>query len=193
MPDVTTITYPLDQEVRILLTAEARRAGNWNGSSEIHGRHDRMTPSLLDQKNFIGFAGEWALCVYLTGSADRFWAGRRERRRRPWEGDGGTDLPPWRVDAKTSLMRTSQVVESYHLLVRESMLRPSTAYVAAFVGRDLTAVTLAGWAVTDELQRAFRADAPGSPFAIRVPNLHPMITLPRHLDEQQAQGLTAGA
>jgi len=186
MHDVTTVTYPLDHEVRILLTAEARRAGNWNGSSEIYGRHDQVKPSVVDEKNYVGFAGEWALSVFLTGSGDRFWAGRRKPNAGP-----GTDLPPWRVDVKTSLMRTSQDVESYRLLVRESMLRPHTTYVAAFVGRHLNTVTLAGWAITAELWSGSRADAPGSPFAIRVPNLHPMVTLPRHLDEQQAQGFTA--
>ena len=170
------------------LVEEARLSANWSARSVVAGAHQELRPSLLDEKNYVGLAGELAMCVYLTGDGERFWEGRRRRRESPWLGDGGTDLPPWRVDCKSSLMRYSQQPIAYRLLVPASEIHPDTAYVAAFVSQSFDEVTLAGWATTDEVERSFRATFPGKPYAIEVSRLRPMETLREHLDEQQSEG-----
>lgn len=149
------ITYRASLET-MALTKDYAESATLGGTSQIPGEsvENRFTD------NWVGQLGEAAGHHYLFSTLSKYKA-NREGLRDKWEGDGGSDVPGYRIDFKASLHRHSNKrPETYTLIVRPAELHDDTAYVLIVVEPNCptgltatkeTGIYLVGWAYTREL------------------------------------------
>jgi hypothetical protein len=140
------------------------------GRSAVRGS-DRLKELMVDQ--LVGQFGQAALSLYQTGSLRAYREARAAANADPLRGDGGCDLPGFKTDIKTSLMRSQRDYGAYNLLVRPRELHQGHTYILGLVRnpewsggsfREMreAGVYLLGWATTEML--AGRLE-PGGRFA----------------------------
>lgn len=152
------------------------RASTLGGRSCVRLSGDRYDNLTLDQ--LVGHLGEYALSLYLTGSADLYFRTREQKDEHPEIGDGGSDLIGYPVDVKTSLWRYGNTrPRDYTLFVRRAEAHPGICYVLALVqGAARGAlVHLMGWA-DDRMVRSYYHDEE-SVSQVPADALKPMDTL----------------
>lgn len=149
--------YPQDL-LRIYQHAENATIG---GRSNVRETRDAESAEQVDDQ-FIGQLGQYAGVTFITGSPDPYFASREAQDKDPWKGDGGSDVPGFQIDIKTSVMRvTGRSPLDYCLPVRPKERHADNIYVLALVsplfdGITINDVLLIGWASDDMLPNRIR-------------------------------------
>ena len=116
-------------------------------------REERMAQ--LGEDQLVGQLGEAALFLWLFGNLDWYDSSRTESYKKPGKGDKGQDVPGYKVDIKTSLMRKKPYPLDYHLFVAPREWHPGWAFVSGLVestSDDEATVLLCGWARSEFMQ-----------------------------------------
>ena len=142
------ITINIQHEHLHMIAVNAK-AAEIGGKSNIRGKDRTAT---LAQDQLVGQMGNYAGCLYLTDSVTPYIKSREAANANPLKGDDGSDMPGYRLDFKTSLMRHSNNPVHYRLIVRPRERHEGNAYVLALVPYTTgTTVHLLGWTIDDEL------------------------------------------
>jgi hypothetical protein len=116
------------------------------GASHIRSVEDREDNLNMDQ--IIGQVCTCAASMYLLGEEDgfhRYNEVREAQNLTPYDGDGGDDIPPLKIDIKGSFVKnTSKALLTFNLLVRPRELHNGFTYVLALSRPPH--VVLMGWA-----------------------------------------------
>jgi hypothetical protein len=124
------------------------------GMSNIHSdgkdRQEKLTEDQL-----VGQVCTCAGTMWLGGSYEKGFGYydmiRNRQNKTPLDGDGGDDLPPYRIDIKGSLVRNdTKDPLSYNLLVRPRERHDGFVYVMALYFRP-SVVALVGWVEDSQL------------------------------------------
>ena len=159
--DIFTFSFtPEEEEILLAMAGEC-----WLGSDD--GQHatkgtQQLDPSQYKVDQITGQYGELALHQLVFGRMDgleRYVLQREQRNANKYAGDHGSDLwfpelPGYRADAKTSLMRANRDPLSYTLIVRPRDLHEDTDYVLLLRPKaDEPVIKLIGWCNTNELPK----------------------------------------
>lgn len=156
--DVVRVKVPLEHLERIYEHAQNATIG---GRSNVRETRNANSPSQVDDQ-FIGQLGQYAGVTWITGSPDPYFESRVKQDEDPWKGDGGSDVPGFQIDIKTSVMRVAgREPVDYMLPVRPKERHANNVYVLALVpqefdGVDNNEVLLVGWASDDMLPNRLR-------------------------------------
>lgn len=143
------ITIRFTEEEMLIIARQAKQT-ELGGLSTIRLAEDRLTRLAEDQ--YVGAMGEAALSKYLTGSLELYEKTRLTKNLKPWDGDGGCDLLGYKIDIKTSLMR-SRLGHDYHLWVRSKEYHPEGCYILGLAQMAIMSdIYLAGWVGGWELE-----------------------------------------
>lgn len=156
--DIVPIHVPTGHLDRIYQHAVNATMG---GKSNVRAVRNADSPEQVDDQ-LVGQLGQYAGVVWCLGSPDPYWASREAQDADPWRGDGGSDVPGWRIDIKTSVMRVAgRSPLAYSLAVRPKERHPENIYVLALIPADfdgsmVNEVLLVGWASDDMLPNRLR-------------------------------------
>jgi hypothetical protein len=161
-----------------------------------HIRENFSRKLLLNDDQFIGQLCTCAATMWLAATPERGFSFydrvRCKQNLNPYNGDGGDDIPPYRVDIKGSTVRNHQKsVLSYNLLVRPAERHNDWIYVFAL--SDPPRVALVGWAFDNQLP-----DVPEScgifngAYRVVAADLNKMSELSQLLSSKERELVTAG-
>jgi len=119
-----------------------------NGVSRIRDKEDRKKNLKIDQ--LTGQLGEAALSKLLTGNIDLYSKTRKHKNEHIRDGDDGSDLIGYRVDAKASRARMPKGFK-YHLMVRDREYHSDVMYYLALIPLNSTDVYFVGQMIGNEL------------------------------------------
>ena len=143
--DVVSVEIPHVDRGLIRYNAQEAEIG---GGSHVRSGKDRKDSLSVDQ--VVGQMVNYAGILYLTGSMLSYAEARKKANRNKYVGDGGVDVPGYRIDTKGSLMRASPDPLRYRLAVRPRERHIGSAYVLGLVPSiSGSLVYLVGW-WTDE-------------------------------------------
>jgi len=124
------------------------------GQSNVHtDKEERKDVLSCDQ--VVGQVCTCAATMWLGSSYDNGFSYydrvRRKQNLTPYDGDGGDDIPPYRIDVKGSLVRNdAKDLLSYNLLVRPKERHAGLIYLMALHFTP-SIVALVGWALETDL------------------------------------------
>lgn len=150
------------QESMLRLAQEQGRLAQIGGASSVFPDHEERMDRIAEDQ-VVGQLGQMALAIWKDGHLGAYHEQRSLANASPLKGDGGSDLVGANVDVKASLMRGSTDPMRYRLAVRPREMHGGWVYVLALVEPLMTAVSLVGWATSDDLaSRGVEADGPFS-------------------------------
>lgn len=149
------------------------KAAELNGRSHIRQPGDRQEK--LSQDNMIGQVADAAFHVYLMGHGMEWKRKRWYQNHYPWQGDGGSDVPPSNIDVKGSLRHGGLPFDAYRLAVRPAELHADTVYVLAIVEQDYSWCHFLGWASTAMLPADVESDGTfAGAYILQASKLYPL-------------------
>ena len=179
--DIVTFRFTPEEQSKVNEMAENCWLGSEDAQHATRGtRQEDSTQYLWDQET--GQYGELALHKIIFGDEDneglrRYLLQREQRNVNKYEGDQGSDLwlpelPQYRVDAKTSTMRSRQDPFFYYLIVRPRDYHEDTDYVLMMRPKNaVPTIQIVGWCNTSELQWDASGKFPGA-YTISAEFLH---------------------
>lgn len=146
------VSYAIvESELRVI--ERYARAAELGGRSHVRKPDERCASLRTDQ--LVGQLCTFAGTMYLTGKCEMYALARDRANANPYVGDGGTDIPGYRIDIKGSLMRRSPDPMTYRLLVRPRERHADTTYILALASSVVMPITvhLVGWLSDEEIER----------------------------------------
>ena len=141
--DIVSVTL---SEKQIAVCKEHAEKCSLGGVSRI--REDINRKENLNEDQIIGQICTCAATMWISSSKDRGFRYydriRTQQNKNPNCGDGGDDLPPYRVDIKGSKVRNpNKDILTYNLLVRPAERHNDWIYILAL--SDYPEIKLIGW------------------------------------------------
>lgn len=95
----------------------------------------------------VGQIGEAAGSKWFLGNEGfRLYQKTREHvNKNPHNGDGGTDLLGYKINFKTSMIRSAKPLDTYNLVLRPAERHDDVVYVQLLVTPDLKGAFILGW------------------------------------------------
>jgi hypothetical protein len=162
--------------------------GEANLYSAVHKDGEtRMAAAPIDRT--IGVIGEYAINVYMRGKIEgflKFDEFRTEMNGKPAGDDGGSDVPGFPIDIKTSAMRSTRLKTlDYHLPIPPKDRRDGNVFVLGLVDKGYLdienrkmIVDIIGWAHDKEFTQYRSTGVFEGKYVIKARELHPMIEFP---------------
>lgn len=124
------------------------------GKSHVRSKKDRSNKLFEDQ--FVGQIGHMAGSSVIFDTVRPYRMARDDANENPQDGDGGSDIPGYNIDIKTSFMRGKPDPLKYNCIVRPAEYDPSRAYIQTLVKeidteRYEAIVYVVGWITGNEL------------------------------------------
>lgn len=141
------------------------------GKSNIYAdQEERMNNLSINQ--LVGQIGEYVGHIYWFGHSEYYQENRHQTAQKPYQGDGGSDVPGGNIDFKSSLLKGGHRL-NYHLYVREPELHENIVYVLVLVEliNDGAMAHIIGWA-NDGLLR--KREMIGNRYEIPARDLYPL-------------------
>jgi len=175
--------------VKLILTKEQMdlclhhaRQCSLGGKSEVRQKEERQ--NYLSDDQIVGQVCTCGATIWLLGDAgvEKYNLTRAEQNLHPGVGDGGDDIPPFRIDVKGSMVRNiNKDILSYNLLVRPLERHKNGIYVLAL--SIPPKVVLIGWEFNNNLPEKVESEGIFKGAYRKIAkDLKPMIELKKHLN-----------